>query len=162
MLKFDINLLFTVINVLILYVVVRIFLFMPVRKILDERRADVDAGLEAARTAKTEAEEVKIQYESKLAGAEEEKNGIIKDAHSQASREYDRIIQDAHTEAYKIIEGAKSAAEEEKNRQVLKAREEIADLVAEAATKIVTGSDSEENDRELYDLILYTAAEGIK
>ena len=52
---------------------------------------------------------------------------------------------------------AKTNANEEKVRSLLQAKGEIAGMVAEAAAKIVTGSDSPENDKELYDRFLEKA-----
>ncbi len=43
MLRIDINLIFTVINVLVLCAAVRIFLWKPIHKILDERQAQADS-----------------------------------------------------------------------------------------------------------------------
>ena len=42
MLRLDWNLLFTVINLLLLFVLMKMFLFKPVQKILDERQAEAD------------------------------------------------------------------------------------------------------------------------
>ena len=42
MLRIDINLVFTIINVLLLFAIVKIFLIKPVHKILDKRRQEVE------------------------------------------------------------------------------------------------------------------------
>ena len=52
MLRIDINLIFTVINVLVLCAAVRIFLWKPIHKILDERQAQADSMLTDAAKAK--------------------------------------------------------------------------------------------------------------
>ena len=45
MLKLDpVNLICTIVNILILFFIVWRFLFKPVRKILDARQAEIDAG----------------------------------------------------------------------------------------------------------------------
>ena len=53
MLKLDINLLWTVVNVLIMYALLRKFLFKPVQDVLDKRQKMVDDELANAQDAKT-------------------------------------------------------------------------------------------------------------
>ena len=70
MLKLDWNLLFTIINLLILYFALKKFLFAPVCKIIDEREAKIKSELENADKAKEEAEKLKTDYEAELANAQ--------------------------------------------------------------------------------------------
>ena len=78
MLKVDINLVFTIINLLVLFVAMRIFFFKPIKKIIDDRQAEADRQFEEARNKQTQAEELKTQYEASLASAEDEKKQIQK------------------------------------------------------------------------------------
>ena len=73
MLRIDINLIFTVVNVLVLCLAVRIFLWKPVHKVLAERQANVDASLADAAKAKTEAEAL----------VEEQKDEILRQAQGE-------------------------------------------------------------------------------
>ena len=61
MLKLDINLLWTVVNVLVMYAVLRKFLFKPVQDVLDKRQKMVDDELANAQDAKTKAEAALVQ-----------------------------------------------------------------------------------------------------
>ncbi len=63
MLKLDINLVFTILNVLILYVLVRKFLFKPVHNILEARQAEIDKQYEDVKAAQDAADELKKKYE---------------------------------------------------------------------------------------------------
>ena len=56
MLRLDSNILWTIINLLILYVIARKFLFGPVRKVLAARQAEIDKQFADARTAQPEAQ----------------------------------------------------------------------------------------------------------
>ena len=76
MLKFDINLLFTVINVLILLFVVWRFLLKPVHRILDQRREEVEKEYLDAQQAKEQAEtERRIQEEVERLKEQDRGNG---------------------------------------------------------------------------------------
>ena len=66
MLKLDINLLWTVVNVLVMYAVLRKFLFKPVQDVLDKRQKMVDDELANAQDAKTKAEAALAAANDKL------------------------------------------------------------------------------------------------
>ena len=66
MLKLDINLLWTVVNVLIMYALLRKFLFKPVQDVLDKRQKMVDDELANAQDAKTKAEAALAAANDKL------------------------------------------------------------------------------------------------
>lgn len=151
MLKLDINLLFTVINILILYFIVRRFLFKPLQKILDARQAEIDKQYADAHNTQDEADKAKKQYEESLAGIENEKTAILTDSREKASAEYERILAEAKSEADKIVVDAKKNAAAEKQKRIQEAEEQIADLVVEATAKISGTKLSAENDRALYD-----------
>ena len=51
MLKLDINLLYTVVNILVMYALLRKFLFKPVQDVLDKRQKMVDDELANAQAA---------------------------------------------------------------------------------------------------------------
>ena len=61
MLRLDINLVFTIINLLIWYAIIRIFLFKPINKVIDKRSAAIqekydEAKKDAGRSAGGERE----------------------------------------------------------------------------------------------------------
>lgn len=159
MLKLDINLLFTVINILLLYGIVRKFLFRPVQKILDERQAQIDRQYADAQDAQTAAEELKRRYETSLENIDGEKEAILGEARGKADEERGRVLAEARTQADKILEDAKKAADEEQQRRMQQAQEEIADLVVAATAKVAASRQSAEADRELYNQFIARTGE---
>ena len=143
MLRFDINFVFTIINVLILFAVVKIFLIGRVHKILDARKAIVDEQFSEAEKKLEEADKTKQQYEDSIKDIEEEKERRFTEARNQANSEYERLM-----------EQAKKEAEEERQIRLRRANQEITDMVAKAAERIVTADQSEEMDKQLYDRFL--------
>ena len=49
MLRLDINLVFTIINLLIWYAIIRIFLFKPINKVIDKRNAAIQEKYDEAK-----------------------------------------------------------------------------------------------------------------
>ncbi len=150
MLRYDINILWTILNLLILYALLRIFLFKPVHDILDKRKADVAAQLQKAQDTNAEAEAIKSQYEENLQKVAEENAKSIAEAKAKANVEYDRIVADAGQRAEGIVtaarEKARIAAEQERQR----AENDIADMLKNVAHEQAANAD----DSELYDQFL--------
>ena len=72
MLRLDFNLVLTMINLVVLYLILRKFLFRPLMNIMEQRRTMIADGLQHAEDTKKEAYALKSQYESALGGAKEE------------------------------------------------------------------------------------------
>ncbi len=64
MLRLDWNLLFTILNLLIFYVVIKKFLIRPVLSMMDKREQMIQDQLEAASAKEAEAEERKAQKDA--------------------------------------------------------------------------------------------------
>ena len=99
MLRLDINLVFTVINLLVLYFFMRKFLFGRVNKILEERKALIEKQFADAKTAQDAADGMKTEYEGKLAAAQGEGEEIIARAKAEASASCWRSIGMARSSA---------------------------------------------------------------
>lgn len=79
MLRLDWNLLFTVINLLLLFVLMKIFLFKPVQKIIAARQAEADKKFDEAAAKQAEADGLKAQYAKSIASVEEEKSKAMQE-----------------------------------------------------------------------------------
>lgn len=159
MLRLDINVLWTVINLLIIYVIARKFLFKPVRKVLEARQAQIDKQYEDAQAVQEKALELKTNYEKSLDSAAKEKIEIISEAREKASAEYEKIVADAKAQAEKIVTDARKTADQEQEKRMHQAQEQIADLVVAATAKLVAAKQNAEADRELYNQFIVKTGE---
>ncbi|MCD8146413.1 MAG: ATP synthase F0 subunit B [Clostridiales bacterium] len=157
MLRVDIGLLWTAINLVVLYVLMQRFLFKPVHKILEQRQAQVDQSLADAEAAKAQALALEQQHSDSLTGIEEEKQRILQEARQQANQEYARIVADANTTAEGIVQTAQTQAKAQKRDILQKAQGEITEIVVAATAKVAYAS--AEHDSDLYDEFLKKAAE---
>lgn len=106
MLRVDINLLFTVINLLFLVFLMKKFLFKPVRAVLEKRQNEIEASFKNADAVNQEAAALKEKYEASLSNIETERQETINQAKIDASKEYDEIIHNANKKADKIFASA--------------------------------------------------------
>lgn len=159
MLKVDINLLFTIINLLLLFVAMRIFFFKPIKKIIDDRQAEADKQFDEAKAKQAEAEELKSQYETSLSEAEDEKKKIIAKARKDADVEYQKILKDAEEAADEVRSAAIAEAENKKAQIIKSAEAEITSMVVDAATKVVGKASGAEADSALLDQFINKAGD---
>jgi F-type H+-transporting ATPase subunit b len=154
MLKFDLNILWVFINLILFFVLMKVFLFKPIKKTLDKRKELIDKQFSDAKEAQQQADELKTQYEAELKGVDGEKKQILNEARSNAKKEYNKIVDRAQSDADKIKANAKNAAELEIQKAKRTAKEEIAQLAMETAGKIVENNASAQLDSNLYDEFL--------
>ena len=155
MLKFEFwSIFWAVFNTVLLFVLLRIFLFKPINKMKDERTRTIQDNLDSAEKAKTEAEELRQQYENSISEAKEQANQIIMKAHEDAESERSAIIRKSQEEAEKIVADADKTIENERKRVLRQAQSEIADLAIEAASRIIGENVDDEKNRRLVDQFL--------
>lgn len=140
------NLLFTVINVLVLYLLMKKFLFKPVLAVLEKRKEMIESNMEEARKSQQEAEELKADYEERLSAAKEEAQTIVHNARELAEQERAGILEKTRVESEQMIEKAKAAILSEQEQAQQEAKEEIAKLAVLAARKIIEAGDANDTD----------------
>lgn len=151
MLSLDINLVFTIINLLVLYLLMKKFLFGRVNDILKKREEAIQKQFADAQAAQDEANALKEECEESLADAKENSAQIIREARAKAGEEYDRIVKSANEEAVGRISKAEAQIAEEKEKSMRDMQAEIRELVVNAAAKVVGEQASAEDSRRIYD-----------
>lgn len=154
MLSIDWNLLFTIINLVIMYLLMRKFLFKPVMDIMDKRQELIDSQFNSAKEAEEKATELKEQWEDNISHIDVKKQQIIEEANERAKSEYGRIVSEANAEANKIIENAHRKIEADKDRTIREVEGQIAGIAMLAAAKIVNEKSSDLENKAMYDEFL--------
>ena len=137
----------TLLNTLILFLVLKHFLFDKVNKVIEDRKNDVKETYRQADEAKENAEKLEAEYTRRLEGAKEESAQIIQTATRKAQQRSDEIISEARTEAKGLVDNASREIEREKKIAVNQIKNEITDIALSAAAAVVekdmTGEDNE-------------------
>lgn len=128
----------TIINTLILFLVLRHFLFDKVNAVLDSRKNEVAKTYEDADAALNNAKQLESEYTEKLSAAKEESAEIVKNATRKAQSRSEEIIADAKDEARGIVDKANADIEKEKKRAVNQIKDEISDMALSIASRVVS------------------------
>lgn len=144
----------TFVNIIVLFAFFRIFLFRPVTKMMEQRKQLIVDDLEDAKVAKEKAEKIKTDYEMELSTADDEAAKIIHNANDRAALEYERLINIAKVDADKLIQNANKQIKLERKKSMEDAQSEIADIAILAAAKILGEQmDETSNKRMVNDFI---------
>lgn len=143
------TLIFTWGNLLILLLLMKKFLFKPVRKMMLDRENEVKAMYDDAENSKSDAAKLKAEYENKLSVARDDAEEIIKTATRNAALKSEEIIAEAHSSAAGIIERADKQIEAEKRNAENELKDEVAGLAVSIASKVIEKELDEEKHKEL-------------
>ncbi|MBR5272049.1 MAG: F0F1 ATP synthase subunit B [Clostridia bacterium] len=122
------QMLVSLVNLVILFLLVKKFLYKPVQKMLAKRQGTIDGEYDAAKQAKEQALADQAAYEEKLKNAKQEADEVIKSAVDIANERQQEIIADARDKAQGIIRQAQSDAELEMKKAESTIKREIVDV----------------------------------
>lgn len=159
MLKFNWNFLFTIINLVIFYILMRKFIFGKIIATMDKRKELIQKRFDEADEVNAQAEQLKNDYQEHLDNVESERQDMLAKAKTEAKKEYKKILDKAQLDAERVKADAKRTAELEKEKARLAVNEEIAELALEAAQKIVGNQTCAETDSNIYDEFLNESSE---
>ena len=158
MLKLDLNLLWTVVDVLILYVLLRKFLFKPIQNVLDQRQKTIEADIAAAQTSKTEAAAALTTAQDKLRNVDNEAAARREAYEKQAEVEKQQLLADAQKQADEIVAAGKAAVEIERQNKLREAQATA--LARSMCEKLLKHNLTAQDDDQLLDDLLQKAGAG--
>ena len=137
--------LFTLLNTLALFLVLKKFLFKPVMKMITDRQQEIDDMYADADRAKVSAKVMEAEYTQKLAAATQTGERMVKEAVARGQHREEEIIRQANAEADAIRRKAAADIQQEKKKAVNDAKNEISEMALAIAGKVVghslTGAD---------------------
>ena len=111
MLTLNLNILWTVVNILVLFVLLRKFLYRPVMNVIEQRQKQIDDAIADAEGKKNDAQAVLAQAQDKLQNVDTEAAQRREAYEKQAEKEKGQLLQDAQRQADAIVAEGKAAAD---------------------------------------------------
>ena len=124
-------------NLLIMFLILKRFLFKPVQKMMAARKQQVDQIYQDAKENRDSAINMKQEYEARLATAREEADGLVRNAVQTAQRKGDAIVAEANSRASHLKQKAEQEIAQEKKQMLQDVRGEISDIAVSIASKVV-------------------------
>jgi F-type H+-transporting ATPase subunit b len=121
----------------LLLIVLRLLVYKPVLKLLDERRERIQEGLNAADRGREQGEQAAREAQAQIDSARREGQQIIANAQQVAQRIQEEGRQQALQQQDAMLERARSEIQLERDSAISELRREFADLTISAAEKVI-------------------------
>ena len=138
-------------NLLILFLAIKKFLYAPVLKIFDARKAKIDEDYRGAAEAAAAAEADRAAWSEQMQSARAEADKILQTAAENADRRGEKIVADAREKADGIVRRAEEEAELQRKKAEDGIRREIVDVSALLTEKMLRREIKTEDHRDLID-----------
>jgi F-type H+-transporting ATPase subunit b len=138
-----------IINFIILLVLLRIFLYKPVLKMLDERSKRTKEGMELAEATKKEYQQAKGEVQKQIEKGRQEAQAIITQAMQVGERLKEESRQEATKQAQMIIDRTRAELKAERDKIVESLRREFVNISISAAQKVIKETLDKEKHRKL-------------
>ena len=137
MLKLDWHIIWNIVNILVLFLFMKKFLFKPVTAMMEKRTQTIQDSFDEAEAKKAEADRLKEQYEAEISTANAEAKRIIQASREKANQEYYKRLEELEDEKAKMIKEATAEIELERQNSIREAQQEIATMAVLAASRII-------------------------
>ncbi len=154
------QILISLLNLFLLFLIFKHFLFKPVRNVLKKRQDELDSQYAKAEEAEILANENKSTWEQKLRTADNEADAILENATENAKFRGDKIIEEAKQQADNIIRVAHAEAELERRKATDGIKKEIIEVSGAIAEKMLEREINRDDHRAIIDSFIEEIGEG--
>lgn len=153
--------LFILLNTIALFLVLKKFLFVPVKNMIDSRQQEIDGMYRDANAAKADAQALQSEYQQKLSAAQATSERIVKEAVARGQSREDEIIRQANLEASAILDKAAADIAQEKKKAINDAKDEISGIAMAIAGKVVGRELTDGDQSALIDHFIEELGDGV-
>lgn len=149
-LKFEPStIIFSIVNIIILFILLKLILFKPVTNMMNARTEKIKKNIDDAQNNKIESEKLKEEYRAQLEKIKEEANTIINNAHQKAQVEAEELLKKTKAEAEGILKSAREQGQREVEKALEEVKNQVATLALQAASKVIQQNMDNESNRKL-------------
>ncbi len=135
--EFRLEYFMTIFNMLVLFLFLRWKLFGPVTEFMKQRSEKIKATIAEADSINDQANQLKSDYEDRLAHIKDEELEILKNARIAAEARTAEMIKDAQQKIEDMRIKAQKDIEQEREKAINRLKDDIAGLAILAASKVV-------------------------
>lgn len=138
-----------VVNFLILVYILKRFAYRPLMGVLEERQKKVADNIDFAERERQEAQQLKLEYQQKLAEARTQAQAIVEKAEKLAIENKEEILKEARLESARILKTVQAEVARERELALAQLRGEVIALSMAAAGKIIEKNIDDETNAAL-------------
>jgi len=141
----------SLINIVVLFVLLRLILWKHVIRFLAARKERVQSELDEVEKRRLEAEALHSDYEEKIGAIEERGRDMMRESQKKAKEESERILKETHEKAKEMMTDAEARIAEEKEQALEDSRMDVTKLATEMASRILEREVSAEDNTHVVD-----------
>lgn len=138
-----------IISFLLLLILLRIFAWKKLLKLLDDRRDRIVSEFKKIENAQASIEKMKVEYDKKLADIEAESRAKIQEAIAEGKNISQELRENAHQEARAILDKAQETIEIEVDKAKHELKEKVVELTLGTTEKLIKEKLTDDKDRKL-------------
>lgn len=145
------DLIWAVVNFIVLLAILYKFLYGPLLRMMEKRQKEIKQNIDRAEEMQLEAEASRNQLQEALNKARKEAQDIINNATKVGEETKTQIISEAKEAAAKLSAKVQEEIQQEKEQALADIRKEVADLAVLAAGKIISKTINADDQKKLID-----------
>ena len=126
-----------IVNVIVAFIVIKLFIFKPLFKMIKKRQETLNNELDSATAKNEEAEGYLSESKKSIENARIKASGIIEEARENAEKQADSIVKKAQEDAAEILKRAEEDASRMKRSAMDELKDDIADLAVQVAERVL-------------------------
>ncbi len=135
------ELIWTIVNFFLLYFLLKRFLFTPVCRLLDERQAKIDGGLNAEKEAQATVDRNRSRIDAEKAESRRKANRILAEAEAEEEKNRAESVVAARSKAKEDLRLGEAELEQRSEQEETLLREKSGDLSALLSARILGQED---------------------
>lgn len=159
MLTLNWNIIWTFVDLIVLYVLLKKFLFARVQKVLDQRQEMIQGQMDHAKEQEVLANQNLQQVRETVENATKEAREKAQRILEAASRKEKEQLQASEEEAKRILISSRKQAEQERKKLLADTQDEMVTIAMLAARKAVGNNINEEKEKALFEDLLKKVGE---
>ena len=159
MLTLNWNIIWTFVDLIVLYVLMKKFLFARVQKVLDQRQEMIQGQMDHAKEQVALANQNLQQAQETVENATKEAREKAQRILEAASKKEKEQLQASEEEAKRILISSRKQAEQERKKLLADTQDEMVTIAMLAARKAVGNNINEEKEKALFEDLLKKVGE---
>ncbi len=159
MLTLNWNIIWTFVDLIVLYVLLKKFLFARVQKVLDQRQEMIQGQMDHAKEQEALANQNLQQVRETVENATKEAREKAQRILEAASRKEKEQLQASEEEAKRILISSRKQAEQERKKLLADTQDEMVTIAMLAARKAMGNNINEEKEKALFEDLLKKVGE---
>ena len=126
-----------VVNIVVLYVLLRIILYNPVQKFLQQRQDGIAKKLKDADDLKAEADQLRAQFDKRMSEADQVVQQKMIDGSKKAGEQAETILKSAKDQAQELLDKAQAQVAQQRADAIAQLQSQISDMAVSLAGEIL-------------------------